>query len=153
MRAPARDEKTDVGEASHLTLHASAVAFGDRAVMAVGQSGSGKSALALQLMALGAMLVSDDQVILSRHGGRILVSAPPEAPGLMEARGVGLLTAPLAGETHLVLIVDLDDREQERLPPQRKRNVLGIELDLVFGGGAANLPAAICQYVKHGRGA
>jgi HPr kinase/phosphorylase len=37
-------------------LHASCVALNGRAVLITGKSGSGKSALALQLMAYGAML-------------------------------------------------------------------------------------------------
>ena len=43
-------------------IHASAVALDGRALLIVGPSGSGKSALALRMMAHGATLVSDDLV-------------------------------------------------------------------------------------------
>ena len=49
-------------------VHASCVARDGRAVLIRGASGSGKSGLALQLMALGAGLVADDRTRLWREG-------------------------------------------------------------------------------------
>ena len=140
-------------DATRLALHASAVAFDGNAVMMLGPSGSGKSSLALQLISLGALLVSDDQLLLTRHGDRILASPPPDTPGLIEARGIGLLTAPRTNRAQLDLIVDLEHPEQERLPPRRTRAILGIDLDLVYGRDLPNLPAAIRHYMTYGRGA
>ena len=45
-------------------LNASCVAWQGRGALILGRSGAGKSALALQLMALGADLVSDDRTEL-----------------------------------------------------------------------------------------
>ncbi len=140
-------------DASRLALHATAVAFDGNAVMMLGPSGSGKSSLALQLISLGALLVSDDQLVLTRHGDRILASPPPDTPALIEARGIGLLTAPRTDEAQLALIVDLERQEQERLPPRRTRTILGIDLDLVHGADLPSLPASIRHYMKYGRGA
>jgi hypothetical protein len=46
-----------------LALHASAVAFGDKAVAFVGRSGGGKSTLAAHCVAIGARLISDDMLV------------------------------------------------------------------------------------------
>ena len=42
------------------TVHTSAVAIGDRAILIGGRSGQGKSDLALRLIDRGALLISDD---------------------------------------------------------------------------------------------
>ena len=47
-------------ESGDLTVHGTTVARAGRAVLILGASGTGKSALALQMIALGARLVADD---------------------------------------------------------------------------------------------
>jgi len=54
-----------------MQLHATAVAFDQKAVVITGPSGAGKSSLALQMMAFGADLVADDQVILTSNQHRL----------------------------------------------------------------------------------
>ena len=51
-----------------MILHATCVAVDGRGLLILGPSGSGKSALALQLIALGAQLVADDRTRVSRRG-------------------------------------------------------------------------------------
>ena len=46
------------------TVHTSAVAIGDRAILIGGRSGQGKSDLALRLIDRGALLISDDYTCL-----------------------------------------------------------------------------------------
>ena len=60
-------------------LHASCVAVKGRALLITGPSGTGKSALALQMMALGADLVADDQTLLQPRAGKLIATAPPAA--------------------------------------------------------------------------
>ena len=62
-------------------VHASCVALDRRAVLLRGASGCGKSALALQLMALGATLVADDRVILRLRDGALAASCPASIRG------------------------------------------------------------------------
>ena len=78
---------------SPVLLHASCVAISGRGVLIIGPSGSGKSALALQLMAFGASLVADDQTELTVQGGTLIARCPPTMSGLIEARGLGILRA------------------------------------------------------------
>jgi hypothetical protein len=56
-------------------LHASVVAFGDRAFAFVGPRGAGKSTLALALVQRGARLVSDDVAVLTERDGVVAVAA------------------------------------------------------------------------------
>ncbi len=133
------------------TLHASAVAIAGRGVLIVGASGRGKSALALGLMALGADLVADDRTVLTAQDGDVILSAPAPIRGLIEARHVGLLCAPAPECAPLRLVVDLDTPETERLPPPRVRRMLGIETALLHGVARGHFPAAIRQYMLHGR--
>jgi len=58
------------------TIHATTVAVNGRGVMIRGASGSGKSALALQMIAMGAELVSDDRTSLIVHENRLIASPP-----------------------------------------------------------------------------
>ena len=111
--------------------HATAVALDGRALLITGPSGSGKSTLAIEMIAYGAMLISDDQVMLTREGDVILASAPggTTAPGrgLIEARGIGLIPVPeRAGPTPVSLIMDLGATEVERLPRSRVASLLGV---------------------------
>jgi HPr kinase/phosphorylase len=71
-----------------MILHASVVAVDGAGVLILGASGAGKSGLALRMIALGALLVSDDQVLLERCGDVLVARAPETLSGLIEARGV-----------------------------------------------------------------
>ncbi len=136
---------------SEENLHASCVALAGRGVLILGPSGSGKSALSLELMARGADLVADDRVLLRRAGEALLARPPESIAGMIEARGVGLLNARPAGEVPLTLVVDLGQQETERLPPQRRNILLGVSLPVLHNTGTAAYPAAILQYIRGGR--
>ncbi|PIY73077.1 MAG: serine kinase, partial [Rhodobacterales bacterium CG_4_10_14_0_8_um_filter_70_9] len=82
------------GGAIHASCVAWAVAGKARGLLILGASGAGKSALALELIALGAALVADDQVALRRVGEAVVAAPPPPLAGLIEARGLGLLRMP-----------------------------------------------------------
>jgi HPr kinase/phosphorylase len=109
------------------TLHASAVAFGGKAVLLTGASGSGKSTLALELIALGGALVADDRVVVQRRPDGVWLDAPERLRGLIEARGVGLLKMRHA-PARAVLVVDMERVETARLPGPRSIELAGVEL-------------------------
>jgi len=134
-----------------LTVHASTVAYEGRAVLITGASGTGKSGLALQLMALGAELVADDRTVLTRDGANLIASAPEAIRGQIEARFVGILKARAAAPTALALLVNLDTIEAERLPPLRTEPLMGILVPSVHKSEGSHFPAAILQYLKQGR--
>lgn len=120
-------------------------------VAIIGPSGSGKSSLGLELMAVGAILVSDDRAELRREGDRIIASAPPQISGMIEARGIGILRAETQDAVNLSLVVDLGAEEVARLPPSRTYNLLGVPLPLVLGPYRPHLYAALRQLLLAGK--
>ena len=96
------------------TIHATAVALDGRAVLLLGPSGSGKSDLALRLVAAGWRLVADDRVVVTPEGGRLIATAPPRLAGLLEVRGVGIVPEPTA-PAPVALALDLA-ATADRLP-------------------------------------
>ena len=131
--------------------HATAVAHGPRAVMIVGASGTGKSCLALELMALGAMLVADDKVILTNLGAEIQLSCPKVGKGLIEARGVGLLSVNCCDKAMLEFVVDLDKTVLKRLPIPETTEILGVNVPVISGGSVANLASIVWCLLKGGQ--
>ena len=132
-------------------LHGSSVVLRRSGLLILGPSGSGKSDLALRLMAFGADLVSDDRTMLTRpDDGPPLMEAPEPIRGMIEARGIGLLTA-TATRARLVLCIDLGLVERDRLPPRRVRAVLGCAVPLLHKPETGDVAAALVQYLRSGR--
>ncbi len=136
---------------AEVMVHATTVAIEGRGVMIMGASGRGKSGLALELMALGAVLVADDQTRLHIADERLVASCPPALYGMIEARGIGLLHAAYMDEAALWLCVDLDTDELDRLPQRRAVTFMELSCDLVRASHHRHFPSAIIQYVRHGR--
>lgn len=145
------DAQLTISDPTQIILHASCVALGDQCVLITGASGAGKSSLALELLALGMVLVADDKVILNASDPQLHASAPDRLRGMIEARHVGLLNAQTQGRAAVSLVVDLDKNEPDRLPPKRKVTYLGLERPLIYGRGQAHLSYAILQWLKSGR--
>ena len=108
-------------------VHATAIALGPAAALIRGASGSGKSDLALRCIGMAAggvagetaILVSDDQVVLSRDASGIVVSPPPAIAGRLEVRGLGIVEVAYVDRARLALVVDLVAPDVvERLPPE-----------------------------------
>ncbi len=134
-----------------MRLHASAIALGGRGALIKGAAGSGKSSLALELMAFGAALVADDQVEIVVEDGQPVAAAPATLPAAIEARGVGLLAAERVGRAPVELVIDLDTVETERLPPDRTTTLLGCRVPLLHKSESTHFAAAILQYLKAGK--
>lgn len=141
----------DASSDSETILHATTVEADGRAALIRGASGTGKSGLALQLLVLGATLVSDDRTRVWCAGGNVMADAPETLRGKIEARGVGILAAPSLGPVPLALIVDMDQTEIDRLPPLRREMLLGVSLPVIQKSVSAHFPAAILLYLRHGR--
>ena len=98
-------------------VHASCVALEGRGVLLQGAPGSGKSDLALRLIEGGARLVADDQVALTSSGGRLLAAPPARIAGLLEVRGIGIVSMDFVPQCPVDLVVDLvAPRAIERMP-------------------------------------
>jgi RNase adaptor protein for sRNA GlmZ degradation len=90
-----------------VTVHGVAVALAGRAVLLLGPSGAGKSDLALRLLDRGWQLVADDRVVLRVRDSGLWASAPATLAGLIEVRGVGVVTQATVPEAQIVLAIDL----------------------------------------------
>jgi len=139
-------------------------------VMITGDSGAGKSELALELVSRGHGLVADDVVDISRIAASTLeCRAPPVLKDFLEVRGLGVLNIrTIFGETavrpkmNLRLIVHLDRSgaiESERLPlHELSEDILGVAVRKVVLPVAAGrnlavlLEAAVRNYILQLRG-
>lgn len=131
-------------------LHASAVAIAGQGLLITGASGSGKSALALALIARGARLVADDGVLVRPGPDGPVLSAPPAIAGLIEARGIGLIRL-AHGPAPLALIADLDHPPEGRLPHARSSMLLGHACPLLSCGGMAGAADVLTVLLRDGR--
>lgn len=134
-------------------MHGTGVALDGRGCLILGPAGSGKSVLALALIAAGARLVSDDGTHVAPRDGALWLSAPGSIRGLIEARGIGLLNAPVAPPVPLVLVIDMARREPLRLPPRRSVRLCGIAAELILGAENPHLAPAVLVWLRHGRNA
>ena len=130
-----------------MRLHATAVPLDDKGILIIGASGSRKSTLALQLMALGCRLVADDQTELTRRDDVLWASAPPSIRGLIEARGVGILQVEPT-EAAIAVVIDLDRTEHDRLPQRHVATYLGHARPCLRKVPGPAWPAAILQYIR-----
>jgi HPr kinase/phosphorylase len=139
-------------------------------VLITGDSGAGKSELALELVSRGHGLVADDVVDISRIAASTLeCRAPPVLKDFLEVRGLGVLNIrTIFGETavrpkmNLRLIVHLDRSgaiESERLPlHELSEDILGVAVRKVVLPVAAGrnlavlLEAAVRNYILQLRG-
>src|SRR5689334_19724385 len=99
-------------------IHASCVAIGGQGILLAGKSGAGKSDLTLRLIDAGARLVADDRTILYVAKGALHARAPDSIKGLLEIRGLGIVTVPVRASVKIALVVRLGG-EDARLPAQR----------------------------------
>lgn len=138
------------------TVHASAVAVGERGVLVRGASGSGKSSLVLGIIDRDpdtSFLVADDRVTLMAHDGRVEAAVPETIAGRLEVRGLGIVTVPYVSPCPVALVVDLLPADRcPRFPEPRERTtvLLGIALPrLLLPIGAVDAPARVRFALRH----
>jgi HPr kinase/phosphorylase len=98
-------------------LHATAVAINGEGVLLLGPSGCGKSDLALRLIDRGAVLISDDGVLVDADDPLPILRTAPNIAGMIEMRGVGIVKMPFADAVPLHLVVQLG-ATPDRMPPE-----------------------------------
>ncbi len=148
-----------------MLVHGTAVALGPHGVLIRGPSGSGKSDLALRLLAtpregypalasppLGSLaLVSDDQVELKSQDASIVMSAPSTIRGKLEVRGLGIVTLPTNQHVMLSLVVDIvPSTAIERVPDPAVASVIGIDVPrMEVAAFEASAPLKILLALHH----
>jgi HPr kinase/phosphorylase len=124
-----------------------------RAVLILGPAGSGKSALALQLMALGAAL-SPTTAPCCAACRRLWPARPTRIRGMIEARGMGILPPPRLPAAERRAGRRPRPTETERLPPPRRLDRAGPGADLLHKIESPPFPRRSCNiYVWAARAA
>jgi HPr kinase/phosphorylase len=141
-------------------IHATAVVYGESGVIVLGESGSGKSGLALALLARARLagrfgaLIGDDRVWVRASGGRLVAAGAPHVAGLIERRCAGVQSAPSEPGAVIRLIVELSGlhRSWPRWPSEPDEMILeGVavpRLALNSGVDAAAQAMAVAQQLE-----
>jgi HPr kinase/phosphorylase len=114
---------------AHETIHAGCVLIGEAGLLIRGASGSGKSALAREVVSLAlgtgrfGRLVSDDRTRLEAHHGRLLARAVEPLGGGLEVFGLGIVRRPFEAAAVVRLVLDLSD-DPARYPEEQDRHVV-----------------------------
>lgn len=112
-----------------MRIRGTCVAIDGLGVLLRGGSGAGKSDLALRLIDGGALLVADDYTEVTAAAGVPTATAPATIRGMLEVRGLGILTFPAAPPTPLVVIIDLVEGDRvPRLPEAETEEIVGVAL-------------------------
>ena len=135
-----------------LWLHATALAVQGKGLLILGASGSGKSSLAIELIALGAALIADDGIWLQTASDPPILERPDTATDRIEARHIGLIGAgPTLARAPLVWVIDLDRAETDRFPPARSIALGDRSIPVLHAKGQHGLAPALSLLLRHGR--
>ena len=137
-----------MGHKNKKNVHGTAVSIDGKGLLILGQSGSGKSQLALALITHGAKLISDDQVILINTESEIILSAPKSISGKIEARFVGILKMPVL-IAPLYLVIDLDQKELDRLPKKKFMTYFDKKIPALNANGIKKLEYSLMPLLKN----
>jgi serine kinase of HPr protein (carbohydrate metabolism regulator) len=138
---------------SQTTLHGTCLQVDGWGVLLLGTPGAGKSSLALHLIdqpgyglstkIMRSVLVADDQVVITRRGGKLVATVPPVLQGRLEIRGLGIVDVKSRANATLALVVNLQSHAKiERLPDAETYEILGVGLPLIRLDAATNSAAA-----------
>ena len=140
--------RANMGHKNKKNVHGTAVSIDGKGLLILGQSGSGKSQLALALITHGAKLISDDQVILINTESEIILSAPKSISGKIEARFVGILKMPVL-IAPLYLVIDLDQKELDRLPKKKFVTYFNKKIPVLNANGIKKLEYSLIPLLKN----
>lgn len=126
-----------------LPLHASAVSYKNNGVLIIGPSGSGKSELCAELLALGAELIGDDHITLFTQADKdgLWAKAPDTLKGLIELRYIGIIKAKFISKVQIHLVINLAQTPQKRMPNTKYISLIGQNIVQIDAKGLENMGA------------
>lgn len=127
--------------ASSQCLHGGLLSIYGKGVLIRGESGMGKSEIALELIKRGHLLVADDRVDCYRIHNKIVGKAPELLSGMLEIRGIGIIyvarmfgVSSVLPKTQVDFQVNLEmwkpDQDYDRVGIEEKKheNILGVDI-------------------------
>ena len=135
---------------TRLLLHATGLCAYGRGLLVGGAAGSGKSTLALDMMALGASLISDDRVWIEKTSQGVQMCAPSAVAGKVEARGIGILQVEHTAQAPLNYCINLSSFGEQRLPIPKNVTFLDVQVQQFSGGGIHHLAASMMGLLRYG---
>lgn len=111
-------------------VQGTAVEIKGQAVLITGDSGVGKTTLALKLIEQGAHLISDDITNISLENNNLFLKVKAELYGKIELRELGVLQGmPVCEKAPFTCIIHLTREKNERWPKKQKwKSFLGKEV-------------------------
>ncbi len=112
-------------------IHASCVSWHGKGILFLGDSGMGKSDICLRMvMDKQAKLVADDRVNIFIKGNRLFAEAPDNLKGLIEVRGLGIVSFPAKKRCQISLVVRVVSKREdvERMPEKIFYEYEGIKI-------------------------
>lgn len=110
-----------------MNYHGTSLVFNKQGILLRGQSGAGKSDLALRLIHQGAILIADDQTEIVAKGADLMASCPKALEGKLEVRGIGIINVPFIRQHPLHLVIDLSHWQKiDRFPEKKDQEIEGI---------------------------
>ncbi len=115
-----------------INVHASCVCIKNKGILILGDSGAGKSDMALRLIAdYKAKLVADDRVDLDNKRGKIIASSPKILFGLLEVRGIGIVKVKAKRKNKIDIVVKLSQAKTERMPEPSHYEIFEQKIPLI----------------------
>jgi hypothetical protein len=119
-----------------------------RGALIEGESGAGKSDLALRALDHGFRLVADDRTLVWACGDVLYGRAPDTLAGLMELRGLGVEPVPALGFCRIVLTIRCGI--PERLPEPAFADYFGLKVPaMVLAPLESSAPAKLRHALQH----
>ncbi len=134
------------------SLHGVLLDVYGKGVLITGESGSGKSEIALELIKRGHVLIADDRVDVARIHNSIIGHSPELLAGMLEIRGIGIIdvgkmfgASALMSKDNIDMVIHL-----EQFDPHAEYARVGNEDDLYTTILDVNIPTIVIP-VKEGR--
>jgi HPr kinase/phosphorylase len=133
-------------------LHGVLLSIYGKGVLIIGESGMGKSEIALELIRKGHVLIADDRVDVCRVHNTIIGRPPELLQGFLEIRGIGVIdivqmfgASSILDKIHVDFVVNL-----ERWDSEKEYARIGIEDEEYLNILDVNIPQILFP-VKEGR--
>ena len=122
-------------------LHGGLLSIYGKGVLICGESGMGKSEIALELIKRGHLLVADDRVDCYRIHNKIIGRAPEILKEMLEIRGIGIINvsrmfgaSSVLGKVEVALVVQLEqwkhgtDYDRVGIEEKKYETILNVEI-------------------------